>query len=52
MFINPVPGELSAAELIDRLGLRGLRIGSAWVSDKHANFIQAADGGRPPTCGP
>ena len=26
-------------------GLRGMRIGSAWVSEKHANFVQAADGG-------
>jgi UDP-N-acetylmuramate dehydrogenase len=44
VFINPVPGELAAAELIDRLGLRGLRVGGATVSDKHANFIQASEG--------
>lgn len=45
VFVNPVPGEVSAGLLIDGLGLRGLRIGSAWVSEKHANFIQAsADG--------
>jgi UDP-N-acetylmuramate dehydrogenase len=46
VFINPVPFEVSAGSLIDGLGLRGFRIGSAWVSEKHANFVQAADGGR------
>ena len=41
VFVNPVPGEVPAAALIDRLGLKGRRVGGAWVSEKHANFIQA-----------
>lgn len=43
VFVNPIPGELPAAVLIDQLGLRGFRIGGAFVSEKHANFIQATD---------
>lgn len=46
VFVNPVPGAVAAGALIDDLGLRGLRVGSAYVSDKHANFIQADEGGR------
>ena len=46
VFVNPVPGEVSAGALIDAAGLRGHRLGTAMVSDKHANFIQADDGGR------
>lgn len=45
VFVNPVPGEVSAGALIDAAGLRGHRLGSAAVSEKHANFIQADDGG-------
>lgn len=41
VFVNPVPGEVSAGALIDEIGLRGHRLGTASVSDKHANFIQA-----------
>ncbi len=44
VFVNPIPGELAAAQLIDGLGLRGRRVGGAYVSEKHANFIQAGDG--------
>jgi UDP-N-acetylmuramate dehydrogenase len=46
VFVNPVPGEVTAGELIDRLGLRGFRVGTASVSEKHANFVQADEGGR------
>lgn len=41
VFVNPVPGEVAAGEIIDQSGLRGFRIGTAEVSTKHANFIQA-----------
>jgi UDP-N-acetylmuramate dehydrogenase len=46
VFVNPVPGEVTAGGLIDGLGLRGFSIGTAYVSEKHANFIQATEGGR------
>ncbi len=45
VFVNPVPGEVSAGALIDAAGLRGRRLGSAQVSEKHANFIQADEDG-------
>ncbi|MBL7668857.1 MAG: UDP-N-acetylmuramate dehydrogenase [Bdellovibrionaceae bacterium] len=37
VFVNPVGGK--AAQIIDECGLKGLSIGSAQVSLKHANFI-------------
>lgn len=44
VFVNPVPGEVAAGQLIDAAGLRGWRVGGAVVSEKHANFIQAEPG--------
>ena len=44
VFANP-EGD-AAARLIDQVGAKGRRHGTAEVSTKHANFIQADDGGR------
>lgn len=44
VFTNP-EGD-SAGRLIEAAGGKGLRVGTAEVSSKHANFIQADDGGR------
>jgi UDP-N-acetylmuramate dehydrogenase len=43
VFTNP-PDD-SAGRLIDAAGCKGLRVGSASVSPKHANFVQADPGG-------
>jgi UDP-N-acetylmuramate dehydrogenase len=43
VFTNP-DGD-SAGRLVDAAGLKGRRRGTAFVSPKHANFIQADDGG-------
>lgn len=43
VFTNP-EGD-SAGRLIDTAGAKGLRLGTAQVSTRHANFIQADEGG-------
>ena len=43
VFTNP-PGD-SAGRLVEAAGAKGLRVGTAEVSTKHANFIQADPGG-------
>ena len=45
VFVNPGTADRSAGALIDAAGLRGLRHGSAVVTEKHANFIQSDPGG-------
>ncbi len=42
IFRNP-PGD-SAGRLLDGCGLKGLSCGGARISERHANFIEAADG--------
>ena len=44
VFRNPTDD--SAGRLLDRVGAKGLRVGTAMVSVKHANFIIADEGGR------
>lgn len=44
LFRNPSLLGISAAELIERSGLEGFKIGKAMVSNKHANFFINCDG--------
>ena len=43
VFVNP-DGD-AAGRLVEAAGCKGLRVGTAAVSDKHANFVQADAGG-------
>ncbi len=44
VFVNPP--DRSAGQIIDELGLKSYRIGTAEVSSKHGNFIQADKNGK------
>ena len=46
VFKNPESSGLSAWQVMDRLGLRGHRIGDAQFSPKHSNFIVNLGGAR------
>ena len=39
VFMNPKKAGMQAWQVVDRLGLRGHRIGNAQISEKHSNFI-------------
>ena len=44
VFRNPLPD--SSGRILDEAGVKGLRVGSAQISEKHANFIVVDDGGK------
>ena len=44
VFRNPPPPSPPAGKLADEAGCRGLRVGGAFVSDRHANVVAAGPG--------
>ncbi len=38
-FKNPETGSLTSGQLLERVGMKGVRMGDAMVSDRHANFF-------------
>lgn len=46
VFKNPGASQGSAGQLIEKVGLKGKRIGGAKISDRHANFIVNTGGAR------
>lgn len=46
IFKNPPKPLPAAAHLIDQLGLKGMRVGGAVVSERHANYIVNAGGAK------
>ncbi|MBI4115284.1 MAG: UDP-N-acetylmuramate dehydrogenase [Candidatus Omnitrophica bacterium] len=46
VFKNPAGAQGSSGQLIEKVGLKGKKIGGAMISDKHANFIVNTGGAR------
>jgi UDP-N-acetylmuramate dehydrogenase len=46
VFKNPKAHGISAWQVVDKLGLRGHRIGGAQFSEKHSNFIVNTGGAK------
>jgi UDP-N-acetylmuramate dehydrogenase len=45
--VDPATGQrVSAGKLIDEAGLKGRRVGKAFISDRHANFFTCEPGAR------
>ncbi len=46
VFMNPLEAGMKAWEVVEKLGLRGHRLGNAQISEKHPNFIVNLGGAR------